>query len=299
MLAAPPGLVQADDAGQDDADRDRYVHVCPSGPQGGERRPEERLAGIGHGGKRDRGRQEVEQLARGGAHRAVMAGPDGDRQQHDVGRGEARDGQRAQQRPRFAVLGTGGRDHVVGGRPEAERCHQADMLVGGGGRAAPGERQAPGRQMHARAQHVGMARQQALDQPHAGGAVEAVDQQFELALAGPPFADMGREVAVQRDRAVGAALVQPAVEGAEPGRADDGVGAGAAGAAEGRVGGQAHRFAAMATQAARGEGRRRRKEGGVAHRRNIRRVSAYRCPPKSTTMSTSQLPRAGRIARAA
>ena len=274
MLLAHPRLVQADDAGQRDADRNRHVHVGPPGLERREGRAEERPAGIGHRRQGDGGRQPMEERARRVAHRAVVARPYGDRQQHHVGGGEARHGKAAQQEARFAVvLGRRG-DRVVGRGTKAQRGHQPDMIVGLAGRAAPAQRQAARGKMRPGALDGRIAGEQALEQPDAGGTVEAVDQQVELGLPCTHRAGIGGEIGVERHRPVGVALFEPAVERAEPRRADDRMRAGAAGAAEGGVAAAAHDLPAMRADACRGRGRRRGEERGVGHRRNIRRVTA-------------------------
>ncbi len=294
MLLARPRFVQADEAGQRDADRDRHVHVGAAGAQGGEGRAEEGLAGIGDGGQGDGRGQKVEQRARRLAHRTVMARPDGDREQHDVGRGEARDRQGAQEIARLAIVLRRDGERVVGRETEAERRHQPGMGVGLGRRAAPGERQAPRRQVHARLRDGRVAGQQALDQPDAGRAVESVDQQFERALVLAVFARMAREVDLQRFGPSRPPFLEARIEAAQAGGADDGVRTGAAAAAEFVVAPSAHRRAAMRTGVRRAACGRCGEEGGVGHLRNIRCVCAKRSPSRSTTMSRSQLPRAGR-----
>src|SRR5690242_14015027 len=82
------------------------------------------------------------------------------------------------------------------------------------------------------------------------------------------------------------------VEQAEAGRVDDGVRAGTALAAERGVRREA--VAAMGARVLRRGPRCRLGEGEVGHRRNSRLVAAKRWPSASTTMSASQLPRAGR-----
>ncbi len=92
----------------------------------------------------------------------------------------------------------------------------------------------------------------------------------------------------------GSALWTARVEATQPGRADDGVRARAAAATERIVAPPAHRLAAMRTGVRRAARGRCGEEGGVGHLRNIRCVWAKRSPSRSTTMSASQLPRAGR-----
>ena len=298
VLLPRPRLVQADDAGERDADRYRHVHVGAPGPECGQGRPKEGPAGIGDGRQGDGRRQPVEQGACGIAHRAVMARPDGNGEQHDVGRREARHRHGAQKLTGLAIVAGGCRNGVVGRQPEAQGCDQAGMAGGVGDRSPPRERQPPCRQMYPRARDRGVACQQALDQPDAGGAVEPVDQQLERCSSVVVRPGICREVDVERLGSVSANLLQLPVEGAEPRGTDDGMGAGAPGAAELCIRRAAHRFAAMR---ARPCGRRDRdRDGGCGenrarHLRNILRVCAKRWPPCSTEISRSQLPRAGRV----
>ena len=296
VLFANPGLVQADDAGERHADRDRHVHVGAPGTQRAQGRAEERPAGIGDRRQGDGRRQPVEKGARGIAHRAVMARPDGHREQHHVGRREARDRHGAQQLAGFAIVAGRGGDGVVGRQPEAEGRDQAGMPVGVVDRSLPRQRQAARRQMDPRARDRGIARQQALDQPDAGGAVEPVDQKLQRGTAVSVGPGISGEVDVERFGPVGTRLFEAAVEGAQAGGADDGVRAGAARATEQRVRPAAQRLAAMrAGSQSRGSGDRRGVEDRGGHLRNIRRVCAKCWPPCSTEMSASQLPRAGRV----
>ena len=92
VLGAANRLPEAHGCRQDNAERDRHVHVeAPTG-QRLARRIEERLRRIGRRRHRDQRRQPVEQVARGRVH--VVGGvtrPDRHRQQHNVGGGEAGD----------------------------------------------------------------------------------------------------------------------------------------------------------------------------------------------------------------
>ena len=68
-----------------------------------------------------------------------MACPDGDGEQHHVGRREARHGQGAQQLARLAIVAGGGRDGVVGRQPESQGCDQPGVSVGLVDRSLPRE----------------------------------------------------------------------------------------------------------------------------------------------------------------
>ncbi len=292
MLGADPGLVQADDAGERHTDRDRHVHVGAAGLERIEGRAEERLAGESDGRHGDGRRQPVEQGARGAAHRAVMARPYGDRQQHDIGGGKACDREAAQQLARLAVLLGARRHRSPRCEAKAEGGNEARVVVRLACGAAPLERQPSRREIDAGCEDRGNARQKAFDQPDAGGAVEAVDQQVECEGAVAGIAREAGEVGFEGQRAMRTALLEAPIEGDETCRADDGMGAGTAGAAE--VARRAQRIAAMQAAARCGGRRRKAGESDVAHRRNIRLVSAKCRSPASTMISRSQLPRAGR-----
>ena len=100
VRAVMDGLVEAHAEGQQDADRDRHVHVGAAMTQRLPGRAEEDAPGIDEARQGDRGRQPMEEIARLG----IGAGPDGDRQHHDVAGGEARDRQRPHECAERAIL---------------------------------------------------------------------------------------------------------------------------------------------------------------------------------------------------
>ena len=272
MGAADPGLVEAHHAGQNDADRDRNVHVGAAGLQGGDGRTEERSAGIGDGRQGDGCRKPMEEGARRLAHGAVVARPDGDRQEHDIGGGKSRHPERAQQVARVAILAGVGRDDVVGGHLEAEGRDKAGMGIGVLGRTTPAKRETPRREVHASPGDGRVACQQALDQPDAGGAVEAFDQQVQRGFVPAGDVRMAGEVGFQGLRPPCMPFLQASVEGIKTGRADDGVCAGASCATELTVGKSAQDLAAMRAAPLDHRSGRGRAKGDVGHCRNIRRV---------------------------
>jgi len=168
------------------------------------------------------------------------------------------------------------------------------MGVGVLDRATPSQGEAPCRKVYTGLGDGRVARQQALDQPHTGGAIETFDQQVERCLGPAGGVCVAREVGFEWLRPAGMPFLQAPVEGSKAGRSDDGVCACASGTTELAVGKSAQNLAAVrAGPLCRCDGRGREK-GGVGHSRNIRRVCAKRWPSRSITMSMSQFPRAGR-----
>ena len=94
IVPAHHRLVETEAGGQDDADRNRHVHVGPPALQHGPGRAEERHSRIGNRRNADQGGNPVEQVARG----ALCPGPDRDREQHHVHAGKGRHAERREQR---------------------------------------------------------------------------------------------------------------------------------------------------------------------------------------------------------
>ncbi len=130
VRAAGDGLLQAHAGGEDDGEGDGHVHVEGAGAQGREGRAEEGLPGIGHGGKRDQGRDPVEHGACRLAHAAPVAGPDRDREQHHIGGGEAGHGEGHEEAPLLARARLAQARGVVGRRGVAERLQPAEEGAG-------------------------------------------------------------------------------------------------------------------------------------------------------------------------
>ena len=141
----------------------------------------------------------MQQVARGGAHvvqhSADLAGPDADRQQHHVDRGEARDREGSDQGAIGAVARGGERCRVEWHQAVAETFDRIDQRCGAFGRAAPCEAQAARGHVHAAGQHVGFAREDRFDQPDAGAALQAVDRKDEFMRAVGLGGDEAGEVA--------------------------------------------------------------------------------------------------------
>ena len=143
--------------------------------------------GIGDGRHGDQRGDPVQQVARGGAHvvqqAADLAGPDADRQQHHVDRGEAGDREGSDQGAIGAVARGGERRRVEWHQAVAETFDRIDQRCGAFGGAAPCQAQAARGHVDAAGQHVGFAREDRLDQPDAGAALQAVDRQDEFVRA--------------------------------------------------------------------------------------------------------------------
>ena len=273
VLGVDPGLVQADRAGQCDADGDRHVHVRAAGLERLPGRREEGAAGISDDGQRDRCRKPVEQCPRGLAHRG-RSRPDGDREQHDVRGAEACDGKAPEQLARLLVLCLKGGGGLKGRGREAKCRDQSDMSIGIGGGSVPSQREPARGKVDPSLRHRGIAREKALDQPDAGRAIEPLDQQVERERAVAAVAGEYREIGVQELRATGTGTVETCIERAQSHRVDDRVGAGAAGAAESIAVVRPQNLAAMGADARRCRGGPGRRQGDAGHSRNIRLVSA-------------------------
>ena len=119
----------------------------------------------------------MQKAAGGRPHALVESDPDGDGVEHDVGRGEAGDGQGAQQGAAGAVVGGGDGGGVEGHQPVAEPLDRGDEVGGFGLRAAPGQAQAAGGHVHPAFEQAGFARKHLLNEPDAGAALQAVERE--------------------------------------------------------------------------------------------------------------------------
>ena len=144
------------------------------------RRAEEDASGIGNGGKRDQRRNPVEQVA--GCR--LRAGPDRNRQQHDVAGREAGDGERADQFRQGAVRCV--RSHIVEMRFVADPAQRLDE---GRRRAigAPADRDPPGREIDPRLLDPRQGAERLFDLLDAAAAMDGRDGEAGLAQA---FADV-------------------------------------------------------------------------------------------------------------
>ena len=193
-----------------------------------------------------------------------------------------------------------GRERIVGRQPEAQRRDQAGMVVGVGW-PAPCQRSA-----RRRVDRLTRARDDGRDCAPAGS--RSARRRRRSRARRPagrarrsPCTDGRAHSPRNRCRAAPGRWARVssrrAVEGAEAGRADDGVGAGAAAAAERGVARQPRRLSPQCAQV-RAAARGSRAVGEEGARRSLQEqplVSAQSVARRaSTTMSTSQLPRAGR-----
>ena len=96
VLGATHGFEQAHAGGKQYGQGYRHIHVEPAAGQRPGRGAEEWQAGIGDRRQRDEGGEPMQQVPGRRPHILEMPGPDRNRQQHHIGRGEARDRHRPQ-----------------------------------------------------------------------------------------------------------------------------------------------------------------------------------------------------------
>ena len=178
VAAMAPGFGDRHGQRQHHTDGDRHVHIDRAGLQRPERAFEEGPAGIGGGRQGDQGGEPVEEVARRRVDVAAIAGPDRDREQHDVHRGEAGDAEPAHQ---AALLGDGAillplRHERIG--LEAEHGELVDDRFRPQQRLPPFDRDALQREIDAGAEDGGLAAKPALNRLHAAGTADAVDSQL-------------------------------------------------------------------------------------------------------------------------
>ncbi len=189
-----PGFGDRHDERQHDADGDRHVHVDGAGPERPQRALEEGPAGIGGRRQGDQRREPVEEVARRRVDVAAIAGPDRDRKQHDVHRGEAGDAEATHQ---AAFLGDSAVLLPLGHEGiglEAERAELVDDSFRPQKRLAPFDRDALQREVDAGAEDGGLATEPALDRLHAAGAADAVDRQLHAGDAAVAVAHEDGEI---------------------------------------------------------------------------------------------------------
>ena len=184
VRAAGDCFRQAHARDQCDAQRDRHVHVGAALAQGGQRGGEERPARIGNRRHRDQRGNPMQQpdgrRADAVRHAAALAGPDADRDQHHVTRGEPGDGQGSQQRPPGAVLRGCQSRGVEWHQAISQRLDPCDQAVSVFGRAAPRQAQTAGGHVDTARQYARFLRQHLFDQPDAGAAQQTVDGERQL-----------------------------------------------------------------------------------------------------------------------
>ena len=183
MLGMIGGLDERHAECQQDAERDRHVHVDLADAQRRQRAAEERLPGIGGRRQRDRRRQPVKQVTRFGRYVGEVAGPDRDREQHYVHRRKAGDGEVPQQTLCFLRF-------VLFAVPLAERMgaiahagERFDRLRGIEARIGPGNRQAPIGEIQSRIIDPAQLLQRFLDPPDTAAAIDALDRKLHAGRA--------------------------------------------------------------------------------------------------------------------
>ena len=127
----------------------------------------------------------MHQIPRRRAHVLNRPGPDGDGEQHHVGRGEAGDGDGAQQGALLLPCAAVERSGVVGDEAIAEPLHRIDEARCIARRAPPGEREPPGREVDPCGSHARLARERLFDLPHALATVDAVHEEAQRVAAVP------------------------------------------------------------------------------------------------------------------
>jgi hypothetical protein len=135
------------------------------------------------------------------ARRRVGAGPDRDREQHDVHRREARHAEPRQQIARLAFLG------LLGGLGRVERMHREAEALGGGGDVRRARRtqveldgQPFGGEVGARRAHAGHSAQALFQRGDAAAAMHSRRDQLQKADARRNLAHREVEVAARRGR---------------------------------------------------------------------------------------------------
>ena len=126
----------------------------------------------------------MQQVPRRRPHRIEPAGqfsgPDPDRHEHDVGRGEAGDGQGPDQSPPRLIPRGGQGLHVEGHQAVAEGFDGADHPRRVIPRADPGQAQSAGRHVDPARGHGRIAGQDGFDQPNAGAALQPINREREF-----------------------------------------------------------------------------------------------------------------------
>ncbi|MBA7640636.1 hypothetical protein ES703_48307 [subsurface metagenome] len=165
---------------EDDAYRDRHVHVDAAGFQRAPGRLEERLAGIGRRGQHDQRRQPVEEITLFGQHVRDVARPHRDRQHHHVHGGKGRDAQTAQQEARLLGLDDLGAHRLERIGLVAELGEAIDQRSRIDRALAPFHREPAVGQVDTGARDGGHGGQPAFDLGHAAGAAHALDREVDM-----------------------------------------------------------------------------------------------------------------------
>ena len=171
------GLVKRQTERQHDADGDRHIHIeCPR-PQAADGALKERLSGIGGRRQRNQRGQPMKHVTRFLRHVGGVARPYGDRQQHDVHRGETRKRETLQEpsRLRRIVSLNALRREWVGAKTDPfQRFHDAggvDLVV------SPIHCEAALGKVQSRVDHARQLDQAAFDLADAAGAGNALHSQ--------------------------------------------------------------------------------------------------------------------------
>ncbi len=180
------GLYDRHGQGQDDAERNRHIHVERTRAQRAPGAQEERPAGIGRRRQGDQRRGPMEEIARLRRDVGDVARPHRHRQQHDVHGGEAGDRQATQQAAhlgRLLLLGTQRGEWIAVIADALQRLQDLrrhDRAVG------PGHMQPAIGEIQPRFGHARQVPHRAFDTRDAGATGDTFDRQFhaERAVAG-------------------------------------------------------------------------------------------------------------------
>ncbi len=176
--AVRDGHIERINVGDGEADGDRHIHGEMTAAQTAQRTAEEGVAGIQQCRRRQRQAHPVEELAE-----LILIGAavqrDGDPQH--VHHGKAGEEQ-AEQHGAVGFLDRALRAfRVVGHGRVADLGQRPDQIGKFAARVIPTQMQTLRRQIHVGGKHARCALQAALDEPYAGGAVDAFNQQMDIA----------------------------------------------------------------------------------------------------------------------
>ena len=162
---------------ENDAERDRHVHVERAAFQRACGADEERHAGVSRARQRDQGGEPVKEVARRGVRVGVGARPERDREQHHVHRRESRDAEAAQElrlSRLFDAVDRGRRERMGGiaqGLEALENRRRLERAL------VPLDGDALAREIDSRAAHARLLAEALLDRADAGAAMDAFDDQ--------------------------------------------------------------------------------------------------------------------------
>ena len=188
------GLHHGEREREQDAERDRHVHIERALADGLQRAVEERPAGVSDGRQRDKRGQPVQKIARRIALRPCRAAPERDRDQHDVHGAERGDAQATQQAlflGRLDVVELLRREGIGG---IAEALQPVDYRAGRERLLVPFDGDALAREIDPRAANAALAAEALFDRADAGAAMDALDDEVHRGHAFGGMPDVDREI---------------------------------------------------------------------------------------------------------